>query len=88
MARKLPEWFEKDYSDLKKNLWGALRAFVSGFIATLTVHLVGLSGDNLSNWDWWLKVVLTSSITGGLVFLGKWLRDTFYESPDMQRIPI
>lgn len=88
MARKLPEWFQKDYSDLQKNLWGAGRAFFSGFIATLTVHLIGLSGDNLTNTDWWIKIVLTSSITGGLVFLGKWLRDKFYKSSEIQRIPI
>lgn len=88
MATKLPEWFDSQFPSWKKNLWGAFRAFFSGFIASLTVHLVGLSGENLTNWDWWLNIVLVSSITGGLVFLGKWLRDKFYTSPEVQKIPI
>ena len=88
MATKLPEWFEKDYSEFKKNLWGAFRAFFSGFIASLTVHLIGINGDNLTNLEWWLKIVLVSSLTGGFVFLGKWLRDKFYTSPEVQKIPI
>ena len=88
MATKLPEWFEKDYSQFKKNLWGAFRAFFSGFIASLTTCLITADTDKIADIDWWLKIVLVGSITGGLVFLGKWLRDKFYTSPEIQKIPI
>ena len=88
MATKLPEWFEKDYSQLKKNLWGALRAFVAGFTASLATCLITADTEKIADIDWWLKFVLVGSITGGIIFLGKWLRDKFYTSPEVQKIPI
>lgn len=88
MATKLPEWFEKDYSSFKKNLWGALRAFVSGSIASLSVSLIGINGELLGSPEWWLDTVLRSAVLAGLIFLGKWLRDEFYHSSTVQKIPI
>jgi H+/Cl- antiporter ClcA len=85
---KLPEWFSVSYPNWKKNLWGAGRAFVAGFTASLTTFLITVDTEKLTDIDWWLKFVLVGSITGGIIFLGKWLRDTFVESSDMQKIPI
>ena len=85
---KLPEWFEKDYENWKKNLWGAFRAFFSGFITSLSVSLIGLTGELLGSTEWWLDTALRGAILAGLIYLGKWLRDTFSESSSMQRIPI
>lgn len=85
---KLPEWFEQGYPNWKKNLWGALRAFVSGFIASLSVSLIGLNGELLGSPEWWLGTALKGAILAGLIYLGKWLRDEFYDSDIMQRIPI
>ena len=85
---KLPEWFEKDYENWKRNLWGAGRAFVAGFTASLATCLITADIEKLLDIDWWLRFVLVGSIAGGMVFLGKWLRDTFSESSSMQRIPI
>lgn len=88
MATKLPDWFDKQFPDWKKNLWGAGRAFVAGFTASLATCLITADTDKISDVDWWLKFVLVGSITGGLIFLGKWLRDKFYTSSEVQKIPI
>ena len=80
--------FEKLYPNWKKNLWGALRAFVAGFLASLSVHLLTISGDNIMDLDWWLKIVLVGSLVGGIVGIGKFLRDAFPESPILARLPI
>ena len=84
----LPVWFEEDFSNLKKNLWGALRAFVDGFIASLVIHLTALDSDKVINLEWWIHVVLISGVVSGLMYLGKWLRDKVYSSPFIQKIPI
>ena len=80
--------YEVNYEDWKKNLWGALRAFVAGFLASLSVHLLTISGDNIMDLDWWLKIVLVGSLVGGIVGIGKFLRDAFPESPILARLPI
>jgi len=80
--------FQKDYENWKKNLWGAGRAFFSGFISVLAVQLLTINGDHITDLDWWLKIVLISCLVGGFVGLGKFLRDLFPESPIMQRLPI
>jgi len=85
---KLPEWFEINYPNWKKNLWGAGRAFVAGFTASFATCLITADTEKIADVDWWLKFVLVGSITGGVIFLGKWLRDTFSESSEMQKIPI
>lgn len=83
----IPEFFDKNYPDWKKNLWGAFRAFIAGFFSSLGVHLLSITGDNLVNPEWWLHVVLIGSVTGGIIYLGKWLRDKFPESEIIQKIP-
>lgn len=80
--------YEVNYEEWKKNLWGALRAFVAGFLASLSVHLLTISGDNIMDLDWWLKIVLVGSLVGGIVGIGKFLRDAFPESPILARLPI
>lgn len=85
---KVPEWFEKGYPDWKKNLWGAVRAFIAGFLSSLAVHFVSINGDSITDPDWWLHIVLIGSLTGGLIYLGKFLRDAFPESSTAQKIPI
>ena len=88
MANKLPVWFEKGFPDWKKNLWGAVRAFTGGFIGSLATCLITANTDNIVTADFWVKVVLVSSFTGGTVYLGKWLRDKFFESEVIQKLPI
>lgn len=80
--------YQENYPDWKKNLWGALRAFVDGFLGALATFLLTLNEDNLLNTNWWLKVVLTGCFVGGLLGLGKFLRDMFPESPVLARLPI
>lgn len=87
MDKKNP-LFEKDFPNWKKNLWGALRAFVAGFLSSLAVFLLTINGESLVDIDWWLRIVLVGSLVGGLIALGKFLRDTFPESTILARLPI
>jgi len=80
--------YKVNYEDWKKNLWGALRAFVAGFLASLSVHLLTINGDNIGDLDWWLNIVLVGSLVGGLIGIGKFLRDLFPESPILAKLPI
>jgi len=80
--------YVKDYPEWKKNLWGAGRAFFAGFVSVLAIQLMSMNGDHLVDLGWWLNIVLTSSLVGGLVGLGKFLRDIFPENPVLQRLPI
>lgn len=85
---KKNELFVATYPDWKKNLWGALRAFVAGFLASLAYCLVTADTENIANLDWWLKFVLVGSLVGGIVGLGKFLRDLFPESEILAKLPI
>ena len=84
----MPEWFNKEFPNWKKNLWGAVRAFSGGFLASLAMCLVSINTDTVFTQNFWMEVVLRSALTGGFVFLGKWLRDEFYASEVAQRLPI
>ena len=80
--------FEKAYPEWKKNLWGALRAFVAGFISSLAIQLLSINGDSITDANWWIKIVLYGSLVGGIVGLGKFLRDLYPESKVLARLPI
>jgi len=88
MAKKLPIWFEKEYPDWKQNLWGAFRAFTGGFLGSLATCLITVTNENILSGEFWLRIVLVSSFVGGFVYLGKWLRDKFYDNPIVQKLPI
>lgn len=88
MATKMPVWFETEFPNWKKNLWGAVRAFIDGFLGTLATCLITANTDNILTREFWVNVVLISSFTGAIVYLGKWLRDKFYASPAAQKMPI
>ena len=80
--------FNKEFPDWKKNLWGALRAFVGGFLGSLATFLLTINGETALDTDWWLRMVLVGSFVGGFIALGKFLRDMFPESTLIARIPI
>lgn len=88
MAKRLPEWFDKEFPDWKKNLIGAFRAFFTGFIGALATALTFATPDNIQDKDYWLFALLIGSFSGALIYLGKWLRDKFFESSIVQKIPI
>ena len=80
--------FESEYPDWKKNLWGALRAFVAGFLASLATCLITADTEKIADLDWWLKFALVGSLVGGIIALGKFLRDMFPESALFAKLPI
>jgi len=79
--------YEANYPDWKKNLMGALRAFMGGFLGALATFLLTLNEENLLNKDWWLRMVLVGCIAGGIVAVGKFLRDLFPENPILAKLP-
>lgn len=94
MARvtiNVPEWFDKQYPNWKKNLWGAVRAFFGGFLGSIAILFVATPPDtfttveNLKNW---IVPIATGALAGGIVGLGKFLRDLFPESTVLQKIPL
>lgn len=87
-TKKMPDWFVKEFPDWKKNLIGALRAFVNGFIGALALCLITTSPDSLASKEFWINSVILGSVVGGLTYLGKWIRDVFYDSKIAQKIPI
>ena len=80
--------FDKAYPEWKKTLWGALRAFVAGFVGALATFLLTANGDNVMDTNWWLRIVLVGSMVGGIIGLGKFLRSTFPASTILARLPI
>lgn len=79
--------FTKDYPEWKKNLWGAGRAFVGGFLGALATFLLTLNADTILDKDWWLRMVLVGCFVGGFIALGKFLRDLFPENAVLARLP-
>ena len=90
MAKKkveVPVWFQESFPDWKKNLIGGLRTFVTGFISSVSICLITATPDVLVTQDFWVNAVLIGGLSGGLVYLGKWLRDKFFESKLVQKLP-
>jgi len=91
MAKRLPTWYDKNYPEYKKILWGALRAFVAALVPTMGLMLMSASAEDFSSWESakiFLLPVAIASFTAGVVGLGKFLRDIFYENELVQKIPI
>lgn len=86
-SKKMPSWMAKDYEDWKRNLWAAFRSFFAGFVSTMGVFLVTTNMDALKNPEAWASALLMGSLVGGLIALGKFLRDLFPESKSVNRIP-
>lgn len=89
MANKVevPSWVQENFPDWKKNLIGGGRAFFAGFVSVVSVSFVNFDASNLTSVDFWLNNVLVGALAGGIVYLGKWLRDKFYDSEVAQKIP-
>lgn len=90
-TKKMPEWFVKDYEEWKVTLWRAVRAFVAGAVSAMGVILVTVTPDVFNDWTALKKFLIplgAGALTGGLVAVGKVLRDAFPESAIVQKIPI
>lgn len=87
----VPEWFEKNYPDWKKNLWGVLRAFVASFLGTMGLMLTSVTVENFQSRETLIKLlasVFVASVVAGIVGIGKFLRDLFPDSKVLQKLPI
>lgn len=87
----VPDFFDKEYPNWKKNLWGAVRAFFGGFFSAMAVLLIATPQDtftSLENIKNWLVPIGVGALTGGFVGLGKFLRDIFPNSQILQKLPI
>ena len=90
MAKKLPEWFEKEYPDWKKNLWGAFRAFVAAFLPVFGLMLTKVEITDFQDKETLVKLCTSigvASVVAGIVGLGKFIRDLFPESSIIQKLP-
>ena len=89
MAKKItPVWFDNEFPNWKKNVIGGFRAFVTGFIGVLATQLITADIGKITTGEFWLNAILIGGVSGGLIYLGKWLRDKFFESPIAQKMPI
>lgn len=88
MPKKYPEWFNKEFPDWKKNLIGAFRAFVNGFVGGVASCFLTATADSIVTKEFWIKSLIVGSVAGGLTYTGKWIRDVFYENKYVQKLPI
>ena len=82
--------YNPEYPDWKKNLWGALRAFVAGFIPIFGYLLTQVKIETLSNKEDLVKFLTSlalASVVAGIIGLGKFLRDLYPDSSLVQRLP-
>jgi len=87
----VPAWFDKNYPDWKKNLWGILRAFVAAFLATMGLMLTSVTVDNFQSKETIIKLlasIFVASLAAGIVGIGKFLRDLFPDSKVLQKLPL
>jgi hypothetical protein len=91
MATKaMPTWYEKNYPNWKKILWGALRAFFASFVPVFGFLLTNVTVDNFQSKETLIKLAVSvglASVVAGIVGLGKYLRDLFPDSEVVQKIP-
>jgi len=91
IPKEIPQWIDKNYPDWRRNLWGALRAFVGGFLGTTGVLLVVTPKETFLSWDNfqnWLIPLVAGALAGGFVAVGKFLRDLFPDSKTVNKMPI
>lgn len=87
----VPDWFDKNYPNWKKNLWGMLRAFVASFLATMGLMLTSVTVENFESRETVIKLIISvalASLVAGLVGVGKFLRDIFPNSTILQKLPL
>ena len=87
----VPDWFDKNYPNWKKNLWGMGRAFVGSFVATMALMLTSVTVENFQTKDTIIKLIVSicvASVSAGLVGVGKFLRDLFPDSQIAQKLPL
>ncbi len=82
---------KKKYPEWKIRAWRAGRAFMGGFLGSAGTLLVFtdtetlLSKENIVNW---IVPLLAGALAGGLVALGKYLRDLFPDDTVLKKLPI
>lgn len=82
---------KEEYPAWKKMLWRAGRAFGAGFLSSAGVLLIVTppetftSKESLFNW---LIPLGTGALAGGMVGLGKFLRDMFPQSEVLKKMPL
>ncbi len=69
MAKKI------EYSDIKKALWEAWRAFIPAFLGVIYVQFQ--SGVDLKDWKSWVFNLLVSATIAGSKAVLKWLREKY-----------
>lgn len=90
-TKKMPEWFVADYEAWKKIAWRGFRAFVAGFISGMALLLITATPEDFTSWENAQKFLIPvgmGAVSGGLVALGKTLRDAFPESEIINKLPI
>jgi len=88
---KTNKLFQAEYPSWKKNLWGAFRAFVGAFIAVMGFMLTTVTVETFESRETLIKFLYAlgiSGIVGGLIGLGKFIRDIYPDSKIVQRLPI
>ena len=86
----VPDWFDKQYPNWKKNVWGMIRAFVCSFLTTMGLMLTSVTVENFESKATLVKLIISivvASVVSGLIGLGKFLRDLFPDSGIVQKIP-
>ena len=88
--KKMPAWYEENYPEWKKVLWGALRAFVASFVPVFGFLLTNVTVENFQDRETLIKLAVSvglASVVAGIVGLGKYLRDLFPDSEIVQKVP-
>lgn len=83
--------YQKDYPEWKKVLWGVLRAFVGSFIPVFGLMLTSITVDTFTDREIFVKFfvsVAISSMSAGIVGIGKYLRDIFPDNEVLAKLPI
>lgn len=87
----MPEWIEKNYAQWKITAWRAGRAFIAAFIPTFGFMLTSVTVETFESKETLVKLIVAiglSSLTAGIVAVGKYLRDSFPESEIVNKLPI
>lgn len=86
----VPEWFQKNYPEWKQVLWRVVRAFVSGFLASILVFIDSADFSDLGSEENRKKLLLSlivGAFSGGVTAVGKLLRNLYPEVVWIQKLP-